>query len=536
MSEPDYVIIGAGSAGSVLANRLSADADVVLLEAGGSSRGMLYRMPLAASKLWMNPKSSWGLWTEPEPGLDGRRIPVPRGKALGGSSAINGTVYNRGSPHDLDQWAKFGVDGWDYAHLLPYFRRIESHWRGGDALHGSSGEVAVSPVRTHSPFTAPLLESAKQMGLATSDDQLVDAEGVGLSDFNVDRRGRRVSAADAFLYPIRSRQSLRIETRATVTRILIERGKAVGVEYRQDGKIRQVRVKREVILAGGAIASPQILLLSGVGPAEELQSVGVNVLHDLSGVGRNLNDQPGSSFEFRAKQPYSFARHLRADRFAVVLAQWFLGLGGPAAAPPGIAMGALRTVQGDASPDMRMMLAAGTRDSRVWLPGLTQGGDHILLMNFAVAHPQSRGSVTLGSADPFAPPKIVFNLLTERKDIDRLKSYYHLMRELIAQPAFGDVAGEITRPASEPKGDAALEAYLRTYTATTSHPLGSCRIGSDADAVVDAQCRVPGIENLRVVDASIFPTQISGNPHAVIMAVADRAADLILGKQPLHAV
>lgn len=532
MSSVDFVVIGSGSAGAVLANRLSANATVLLLEAGGASRSLLYRMPMTATQLWMNPKSSWGLWTEPEPGLDGRRLPVPRGKALGGSSAINGTVYNRGSPADLDAWAASGARGWDHAALLPYFRRIEDHWRGGDAVHGAGGEVAVSPIRTPSPFAGELLAAARQMGLATTDDPLVDAEGVGMSDFNVDRRGRRVSTYDAFLHPIRRRPTLRIETGAVVTRIIIEKGAAVGVEYLKNGQIHRVRSEREVVLAAGAIASPQLLLLSGIGGGEALRAVGVNPVHDLPGVGRNLVDQPASSFEFKAKRPLSFDHHLRADRFALASLQWFLGLGGPAAAAPAVGMGALRTVQTETQPDMRMMLAAGTRESKVWFPGLTPRPDFKLLMNFAVAHPFSRGAVTLRSNDPQAAPHIVLNLLTDQRDVVRLRAQYRLMRELIAQPAFAGVAGEMVRPREEPQGDEALDAYLRACCGTTSHPLGSCRMGIDEEAVVDETCRVHGIERLRVVDGSIFPVQVSGNPHAVIMAVADRASDIILGLEP----
>ncbi|WP_292936598.1 MULTISPECIES: GMC family oxidoreductase N-terminal domain-containing protein [unclassified Novosphingobium] len=533
---PDYIVIGAGSAGCVLANRLSGagGGKVLLLEAGGTTRSILYRMPLAATKLWFNPKTSWGLWSEPEPGLDGRKIPVPRGKGLGGSSAINGTIYNRGSPHDYNQWRDLGLECWDYAALLPYFRRIENHWRGADAVHGDSGEVAVSPASNRSPFTPAFLETARQMGWAVTDDFLTnDGEGIGLSDLNVDRRGRRVSAADAFLRPISSRPSLTIEMFAQVQKIIIENGCATGVEYLHNGKRKRVRASREVIVAAGAIASPQILLLSGVGPADELAAIGIEPVIDLPGVGRNLNDQPGGSFEFTVKQPLSFVRNLRADRFALSLAQWALGLGGIAAGPPIVATGSVRTNVSDRSPDLRLNLAAATMLSKVWYPGISKPGPHKLMMSFGLAHPESRGCITLASADPAVPPRIRYNLLTAPNDMARMKAFYRLLTGMIRQPPFADIAGEITRPAAPLDDDAALERYLKSVAGTTSHPMGSCRMGIDAAAVVNAECKVHGIENLRVVDASIFPTQISGNPHAAIMAVGDKVSDMILGRAAL---
>jgi choline dehydrogenase len=535
VEEYDYIVIGAGSAGCVVANRLSAadGGSVLLLEAGGSSRAIRYRMPLAATKLWFNPRSSWGLWSEEEAGLGGRRLPVPRGKALGGSSAINGTIFNRGSPHDYDQWQEAGLDGWNYASLLPYFRRIENHWRGADTWHGGGGEVPVTALSYRSPLAPYVLDAARQMGWPITDDFLgARPEGIGLPDLNVDRRGRRVSAADAFLWPIRSRKSLTIRPQARVLRLLIENGRAAGVEYLLDGTRCLARARREVILSAGAIASPQLLLLSGIGPADELRALGITLIQQLA-VGQNFNDQPGASFEFACRLPLSFTRNLRIDRFVLGLAQWAVGLGGPAAGPPMVAMGAWRFDPNSRSPDLRMMVAAATMQSKVWYPGITSGGGHQLLMNFALAHPRSRGSITLASTDPLAAPRIRYNLLTDPRDMDGLKKIYRLMREFVRQPALVPVAGALTRPAPEPATDQELEAYLRTVAGTTAHPLGSCRMGTDADAVVDGQCRVRGIEALRVIDASIFPTQISGNPHAAIMMLGDRVSDMILGKAAL---
>lgn len=536
----DYVVIGAGSAGCVLANRLSAPesgASVVLLEAGGDSRSLTYRMPLAATKLWMDPDATWGLWTQPEPALDGRRLPVPRGRALGGSSAINGTVYNRGSASDYDQWRDMGLAGWDYLSLLPYFKRIEDHWCGADRWHGDGGEVPVTRLARKSPFTQPFIEAARQMGFpATEDFCGAQTEGVGLSDLNVSRAGRRVSAYDGFIHPIRSRGSLRIESGARVRRIEITEGRATGVTFVQGGEEHHVSARREVILAAGAIASPQILLQSGIGPGAEIAAAGLTPRVESPQVGRNLSDQPGCGFEVEAALPLTFARTLRADRFAMELAKWALGMPSAAAGPPMVMVGAVRTeCYPQASPDMRLTVTAATRDSRVWFPGISKGAGHKLLLSFAVAHPASRGSIKLAGPDPDAAPLINFNLLDEQEDVDRLVHYYRLLEQLISQPALQGVVGkEVQGPA--PAEDAALTQHLRGMVGTTSHPLGSCRMGIDDQAVVDGRCRVNAMDGLRVVDASVFPTQISGNPHATVMMLADKIADDILGRAALPPV
>jgi choline dehydrogenase len=529
--DPDYIIIGAGSAGCVLANRLSGSAGgrVLLLEAGGGSRGLRFRVPLLATRLWFDPQCTWSLFSEPEPGLDGRRIPVPRGRALGGSSAINGTVFNRGVPADYDHWRDTGLDGWDYASLLPHFRRIERHWRGKDALHGTDGEVPVTPLSQRSPLSPYVLEAAQQMGFPITEDFIgPQAEGIGVSDLNVDRSGRRVSAADAFLWPIRTRQSLTVHTQAQVLRVLVENRKAVGVEYLRDGRVCIARAQREVILSGGAIASPQLLMLSGIGPAETLRAHGIAVVHDAPEVGANFNDQPGASFEIRSKLPLTLVRDLRIDRFALNAVRWVIGLGGPLAGPPIVAAGAVRTLSKSARPDLRVNVASATMQSKLWCPGFGTPPAHRLLFSFAVAHPASRGSITLASSDPRQAPLIRFNLLMEQSDREDLRRYYRLLRELVSQPALASVAGELTRPAREPATNDDLDAYLRSVAMTTSHPMGSCRMGADDRAVVDSECRVRGVAGLRVVDASVFPSQISGNPHATAMMIGDRIGSSML--------
>jgi len=506
---------------------------VLLLEAGGTSRSLMHAMPLVATKLWFDPKASWSYWSQPEPGLGGRRIPAPRGKGLGGSSAVNGTVYNRGNPGDYAAWASQGLPGWDYASLLPYFRRIEDHWRGEDAVHGVGGPVPVTPLRSRSPLTPRALAAARDMGFSISEDFIGEPEGWGLPDMNIDRRGRRVSAADAFLRPIVGRDTLKVETGAQVLRVLLENGRAVGVEYLLNGERRTARANREVILSGGAFASPHLLLLSGVGPGDELRAAGVEPIVELPNVGRGLVDQPAGSFEVASKLPLTFERTLRLDRFIVAMVQWGLGLGGPGAGPPVIAMGNIRTVQNAKVPNVRAMLSGAAMDSRVWIPGLTKRKGYVMLASFGVAHPKSRGSVTLGSADPSEPPRILYNLLTHPQDMEDLKHAYRYMREFVSHPALADVTGALLRPAVEPANDAELEDYLRKVAGTTSHPLGTCKMGVGEDAVVDGRCRVRGVEGLRVIDASVFPVQISGNPHAPAMMLGDKLADDIMGRPAL---
>jgi choline dehydrogenase len=532
VADPDYIVIGAGSSGAVIAARLSEHATVLLLEAGGPSRNLLYQMPAALTKLWFNPRSSWSLFTEPETALDGRRVPVPRGKAMGGSSAINGMVYNRGSAFDYDSWAANGLGAeWSFAGLMPYFRKIEDHWAGTSPWHGAGGPVRISPHSDVNPLYPKALAAAQAMGFAeTLDFAGAQPEGFGTPEFTIDRRGRRVSAADAYLRPARGRANLRVEMNARVTRIIIEQCRAVGVDYLQHGKRQTVRAGREVILCGGAIASPQLLLLSGVGPADELRGIGIDPVHDLPAVGRDLQDQPACSFEAEALQPAMFERTLRADRFALATFQWALGLGGPLASPPLLISAIIRTTPGLAAPDMRVMLGSVAFDSRVWFPGLRKGKGHITTAAFSLCYPKSRGSLTLGSADPFAAPRIRYNLLAEGEDLTEMRRGYRLMRDLQRQDALREVIGAVTRPAREPVSDDEVDAFLRASVATTSHPLGSCRMGADEGSVVDSQFRVRGIKGLRVADASTFPTQIAGNPNGPIMAIGEKAADIILGK------
>jgi choline dehydrogenase len=391
--------------------------------------------------------------------------------------------------------------------------------------------VRISPHSNVNPLYPKALAAAQAMGSAeTLDFAGAQPEGFGTPEFTIDRRGRRVSAANAYLRPARGRKTLRIETQAQVTRIIIDQGRAVGVDYVQHGKRQTVRAGREIILCGGAIASPQLLLLSGIGPADELSQLGINPLHDLPAVGRDLQDQPACSFEAEALPSAMFERTLRADRFALATLQWAAGLGGPLAAPPLLISAIIRTKPYLPAPDMRVMLGSVAFDSRVWFPVLRKGKGHITTAAFSLCYPKSRGSLTLGSADPLGSPRICYNLLADGDDLSDMRRGYRMMRDLQRQDALHDVIGRVTRPAQEPVNDDEIDAFLRANVATTSHPLGSCRMGADMASVVDPHFRVRGVGGLRVVDASIFPTQIAGNPNGPVMAIAEKAADVLLGR------
>jgi choline dehydrogenase len=533
----DYIVVGAGSSGSVVANKLSGPGggSVLLLEAGRAATDIRHRIPAAARQLWYNPSCTWMFSTVGEPGLQGRRVPVARGKVLGGSSAINGGVYNRGSRFDYESWAERGLPLWTYGAVVPYFKRIERHW-SGLPQYGTDGPVPVTQLQVKSPLTSRTLNAAQEMGFPLAEHAAgAEPEGWGLPTMNVDERGRRVTSADAFLSPIRHRPTLRIETRARVLRILIEKGRAIGVEYLHGSERRVAYAAREVVLSGGAVSSPAILLLSGIGPADELRAVGVETRLDLPGVGRDFNDQPAGFLQFKSKLPLTFERNLRLDRLALAVLRWSLGLSSPLSGPPVIASANLRTARAGKAPDLRMMLTAATSNSRPWFPGIAKGAGHLVAGMFALGHPKSRGSITLASSDPLAQPNILYNILTHADDIADIRHAYYLMRELISQPSLADVVGEFVMPASTPTTDDEVDSYIRRVVRTTAHPLGSCQMGVGRDAVVDEQCRVRGIDALRVIDLAVFPVQISGNPHGPAMMLADRVTDMMLGKPPLPA-
>ena len=535
MSEFDFIIVGAGSAGCVLANRLSADPQnrVLLLEAGGPDNRPLMAMPLAWRDTFMDPQVSWGLMSEPEPYLDGRQIPAPRGKVLGGSSSVNGMMYSRGYPVDYDHWRQLGLSGWSYADVLPYFKKSEANWRGESLYHGGEGELTVSRHNADKVITPKLLQTAEALGFKRLEDfHAAEVEGFSTPEFTV-HRGRRGSTAARFLRPALGRPNLTVEIRALSHRVLIEKGRAVGVEYEQAGEIRRATAAREVILCGGTFNSPQLLLLSGIGPADELTAVGVEPLHDLPGVGKNLQDHASLGAMWKARGEIGFDSKLRFDRLMLSVLQWRLFGTGEVAGLPVSAQGFYRTRPELEWPDVQFLVTPVSMAAQPWFPGWRKGVGHVFSAANVLLRPESRGEVTLRSADPRDKPKIQFNLLKETADRETFRRMVRFARAFFeTEPAAGLVSGPIS-PAADVRTDEEIDAFVRKFVGTAMHPTSTCAMGNGVDAVLDEACRVRGLEALRVVDASVMPTLIGGNTNAPVIMIAEKAADMILGRAPL---
>ncbi|UDL93854.1 choline dehydrogenase [Lichenihabitans sp. PAMC28606] len=531
----DYVIVGAGSAGCVLAARLSEDGkqSVLVLEVGGSDRSVVIQMPGALSIPMNRKRYNWYYETEPEPGLDNRRLHCPRGKVLGGSSSINGLVYVRGNPHDFDRWEQEGAAGWGYRNVLPYFKRAETRKEGGDAYRGSDGPLSTSYGVLKNPLYHAFVEAGRQAGYPVTEDiNGGQQEGFGRMDMTV-RNGIRWSAANAYLKPAMKRPNLTVVTHAMATGIVFEGKRAVGIRYRQHGRERVVTARREVILSGGPINSPQLLKLSGIGPAAELKALGIPVVHDLPGVGENLQDHLEFYFQVASKQPITLYGQTGLMARGAIGLQWLLSRKGHGATNHFETCGFIRSRAGVRYPDIQyhFLPLAVTYDGK----GLAS--EHGFQVHVGPMRTKSRGWVRLKSADPFEHPRVFFNYMSQPDDVTEMWACVRLTREIFAQAAFDPYRGREIQPGADVTSDAAIDAFIRSHVESAYHPSCSCKMGlpSDPMAVVDPQTRVIGTEGLRVVDSSIMPSLTTGNLNAPTIMIGEKAADIILGKAPLAA-
>jgi len=529
----DYVIVGAGSAGCVLAHRLSSEpaTSVLLLEAGGRTTGVFKDMPIAFPRYVLRRDLNWNFVSEPEPYADNRVIDVPRGKVLGGCSAIYGMVYARGHRRDYDDWARAGLSGWSYADVLPYFRISESSWLGEGAYHGGKG-----PLEVCIPEDNFMYEELRAATLAagypvTDDVHGENSEGLQRNEMVV-TRGRRGNVARTFLRPVMHRSNLTVVSKAQATRVVFDGTRAVGVEYLKDGQVHVARARQEVILSAGTYGSPQLLMLSGIGPADELSKHGLTPRVDVPGVGQNLVEHPFLPIAWRAL-PETFECALRADRAAVSTLRWALFGTGPFAANGAAGNIFLRTAPGLDRPDMQLICPAVQMSAQdVWYPFISRP-THTLVCALSMIRQDSRGQVTLRSANPLDPPRIVFNLFQEQSDVERMIRGIRAARAIYSSVPLSRFHAEETLPGDRVQSDAELEKFVRGVGAITQHPVGTCRMGTerDAAAVVDAELRVRGVQALRVIDASIMPNIPGGNTNAPAIMIAEKGADAIRGRR-----
>lgn len=535
MQEFDFIIIGSGSAGSVMAHRLSEDGKntVLVLEFGGSDRGPFIQMPSALSYPMSMNAYNWGFETEPEPHLGGRRLATPRGKVMGGSSSINGMVYVRGHARDFDAWEEMGAKGWGHRHVLPYFKRLENSHGGEEGWRGTDGPMHVKRGRRLNPLYQAFVDAGREAGYpVTPDYNGYQQEGFGPMEMTV-YKGFRWSAANAYLRPAMRRRNVKLVTRAYVHRVILDGKRATGVEYEVGGEVVIARARREVVIAASSINSPKILQLSGIGAPDVLKAAGLPVNHVLPGVGENLHDHLEIYFQMESKRPVTLYSSLNLYSKAMIGLEWLSFKTGLGTTNHFEACGFIRSKAGIEYPDIEyhFLPAAMRYDGKVAFKG------HGFQVHVGPMRSKSRGHVRVRSSDPKVPPKILFNYMSHPDDWEEFRACIRLTRELFQQPAMQKYAGREIQPGGAVQSDADIDAFIRQHCESAYHPCGSCKMGSakDVTAVVDHECRVIGIEGLRVADSSIIPQVTNGNLNAPTLMIGEKASDHILGRDPLPA-